>query len=455
MTSDRSVPERIEAPQSPLSIVVVGGGPKAAALATKAKVLRDLGSERRRELGIPEVDVEVVVLEATNYLAANWRGSLFGFTDGETELCTPPENDMGFPYKSVYGDDVDVGMLKYTWQAYQMRETSYPGWVDLGRRRPALKVWARYVEWALEEAEPKISRETVVERIDLSGGKLLVQARKKNTPVTYKADGVVFTGPGEPIKIGNVAGDPRDGIFDGKNYWIYIDRFRDMTGKVAVIGGGGTAASIALSLLQIAPAAEVDIINPRGSIFLRGESVKEKRWFWNADEWPDIEEDRRLEFLKRNDRGVFSAAAQTQFDESEKLDIITGKARQVDSGKDEVVVTFERGDPPKLFKYSYKRAIIALGFDPFSALEMIPAQLRPKCGTAPERLEVQRKVDKHLRLPFDSVPSLAGQEYNIHVPMLAALAQGPGFPNLRCLGLLSDRILARYITPPGLARRGG
>ena len=29
----------------------------------------------------------------------------------------------------------------------------------------------------------------------------------------------------------------------------------------------------------------------------------------------------------------------------------------------------------------------------------------------------------------------------LHLPMLAGLAQGPGFPNLSCLGLLADRIL--------------
>ena len=29
----------------------------------------------------------------------------------------------------------------------------------------------------------------------------------------------------------------------------------------------------------------------------------------------------------------------------------------------------------------------------------------------------------------------------LHLPMLAGLAQGPGFPNLSSLGLLADRIL--------------
>ena len=39
----------------------------------------------------------------------------------------------------------------------------------------------------------------------------------------------------------------------------------------------------------------------------------------------------------------------------------------------------------------------------------------------------------------------------LHLPVLAGLAQGPGFPNLSCLGLLSDRILRRYVAPEGAA----
>ena len=40
--------------------------------------------------------------------------------------------------------------------------------------------------------------------------------------------------------------------------------------------------------------------------------------------------------------------------------------------------------------------------------------------------------------------SLAGFTPKLHLPMLAGLAQGPGFPNLSCLGLLADRILSSY-----------
>jgi mycobactin lysine-N-oxygenase len=41
--------------------------------------------------------------------------------------------------------------------------------------------------------------------------------------------------------------------------------------------------------------------------------------------------------------------------------------------------------------------------------------------------------------------SVTGLPAKLHLPILSALAQGPGFPNLSCLGLLSERILTPYI----------
>ena len=48
--------------------------------------------------------------------------------------------------------------------------------------------------------------------------------------------------------------------------------------------------------------------------------------------------------------------------------------------------------------------------------------------------------------------SVTGLTPALHLPMLAGLAQGPGFPNLSCLGLLSDRVLRRYVPQPPVAR---
>lgn len=442
MISDDSVLQQSEA-HAPL-LVVVGAGPKAAALAVKAKVMRDLG------IG----EVRIIVIES-NEVAANWKGG-FGFTDGQNELCTPPEKDVGFPYNSVYGSKVDIEMLRYTWQQYLLEKTSYSDWIDRGRQQPQLKEWARYVEWALEFAEPEeIVRGTTVTSVEPSGDKLIVMAKRKSTTLTYEADGVVLTGPGDPIKIPESPAESKGRIFDGRNYWTNIKKFEEMQrGKVAVIGGGGTAASIVLSLLQKAPVLDIQVINPRGSMFIRGESVREKRLFCNSADWLSLDEFRRLEFIKRTDRGVFSLGAQKQFDQAEKLEIISGEVTALEEAGDKIIVRFKYGDdPPKSMEYEHDRVIVALGFDPFSSLTMITQQFRPKAQTPAERLEIQRKVDEYLRLPFDSVPDIAGAKPNIHVPMLAGLAYGPGFPNLTCLGRLSDRILSLYVASPDPSRR--
>ena len=47
--------------------------------------------------------------------------------------------------------------------------------------------------------------------------------------------------------------------------------------------------------------------------------------------------------------------------------------------------------------------------------------------------------------PLPSRPPQPGPPPPLHLPVMAGLAQGPGFPNLSCLGLLSDRILRRYV----------
>ena len=48
--------------------------------------------------------------------------------------------------------------------------------------------------------------------------------------------------------------------------------------------------------------------------------------------------------------------------------------------------------------------------------------------------------------------SVEGLRPRLHLPMMAAIRQGPGFPNLSCLGLLSDRILETNC--PASERRG-
>lgn len=443
MATDTSVQQAGTA-TSPL-LVVVGAGPKAAAVAAKARVLN--------ELGIGEV--RIVVIDR-HKVAANWRGGA-GFTDGGGELGTPPEKDIAFPYNSIYGSDVDLAMLRYTWQAHKilLSKTSYSDWVDKGRQQPKHQEWARYLEWALEFASPEeIIRDTVVTQIEPASGKLVVTASHRKTTRTIEADGVVLTGPGEPIKILGSPTSPMR-IFDGRNYWTAIPLFEAMKhGKVALIGGGETAASIALSLLKRAPGLEIDIINRHGSIFTRGESFRENKLFSNPGEWPRLDPHKRLEFMQRTDRGVFSVAAQRELDRADNVDVISGEVISLAEEVDKITVRLKRGDPPEEVEYDYDRVIVALGFDAFSPLELISERFRPGAETKDEVREIQRGVDHYLRLPFTSVSELAGAVPNVHVPMLAALSQGPGFPNLSSLGHVSDRILSLYVPPPKQSKQG-
>jgi mycobactin lysine-N-oxygenase len=442
MVSDTSESQQPIASTSPL-LVIVGAGPKAAAIAAKAQVLKELKEQGKLEIG----EVRIIVIDR-NKVAANWRGQA-GFTDGEGELGTPPEKDIGYPYNSEYGSAVDLAMLRYSWQAHkiQLSKTAYSNWIDRGRWPPKHAEWAHYLETALEDASPQeIIREATVTSVEPAGGKLIVTAQHRTTARVIEADGVVFTGPGEPIKIKGEPSGSTNRILDGRNYWTSIPLFKEMRrGKVALIGGGETAASIALSLLERAPVLDIDIINRHGSIYTRGESFRENKQFSNPGEWLGMEEVNRLEFIQRTDRGVFSVAAQRQLDQAEKVDFISGEVSALEEAGDKIIVRLERGDPPREFEYEYDRVIVALGFDPFCMLKMIPERFRPKAETPDEQREIQRNIDEYLRLPFDTVPELAGTPPNIHVPMLAGLRQGPGFPNLSCLGHLSDRILSLYV----------
>src|SRR5690606_324937 len=75
-------------PRMTRTLLVIGAGPKALAVAAKARVLSDLGLPAPR----------IVVIDQ-HAVAANWL-PLGGWTDGRHRLGTSPEKDIGFPYRS-------------------------------------------------------------------------------------------------------------------------------------------------------------------------------------------------------------------------------------------------------------------------------------------------------------------------------------------------------------------
>jgi len=135
------------------------------------------------------------------------------------------------------------------------------------------------------------------------------------------------------------------------------------------------------------------------------------------------------------DRGVFSLQAEAILNASRGFRALAGRAMAIEAGERQVVVTIEYGDERE--RVAYDLVVVAIGFQArwFEGLLGEQARHRLDRGLAGDDLE--RRIDPDL--------SVAGLNPPLHLPVVAGLAQGPGFPNLSCLGLLSDRILRRYV----------
>ncbi|NDJ60549.1 MAG: lysine N(6)-hydroxylase/L-ornithine N(5)-oxygenase family protein [Chloroflexi bacterium] len=410
------------------TLAVLGAGPKGIAIAAKARVLRELGL----------ADVRVIVIEATD-IAADWQGCS-GWTDGAVRLGTSPEKDVGFPYRSDYGKAVDAAMTRFSWQSHLVAVDLFDDWIDRGRPQPLHRDWARYLRWAFSACAPELLRGRLTAATPHADGFALTVATDAGDQIVH-ADGLVLTGPGDPITLDAIQTGPSAAILDGRNFWQQRESFADMFhGRIAVVGGGETAASVATSLLD-RPGITVDIISRRGIIYTRGESYLENRYYSLPIHWQELDEDERVEFINRTDRGVFSVAAKQRLDQAAHIRMVTGSVQQIrpvaaaEHGHDGVDLEIAWNGATQAIHYD--KVVVAIGFDPLTTLRVLPADLRAK-GAVDAAIH---RVDQHLRLPL--TPDL-----NLHTPMLAGLAQGPGFPNLSSLGTVADRILSHYAPIP-------
>jgi mycobactin lysine-N-oxygenase len=102
------------------------------------------------------------------------------------------------------------------------------------------------------------------------------------------------------------------------------------------------------------------------------------------------------------------------------------------------VLTTEYG--PEREKVGYDFVVVAIGFESRWFESLLGPEGRARLTTALSGEPLDQRIGADL--------SVTGLTPALHLPMLAGLTQGPGFPNLSCLGLLSDRVLRRYVTPP-------
>jgi mycobactin lysine-N-oxygenase len=404
-------------------LAVVGAGPKGIAIAAKARALAAAGLPAPR-----------VVLVDRGEVAGNWTGRQ-GYTSGLLPLGTPPEKDVGYPYAASWGDvsaDVAAAMAEYSWQRHLMRHGAYADWVDRGRMRPTHRQWSAYLREVAETAEAEIIR-GVVTRLEVAGAdrwEVTLGAGE-----TIAADGVVMTGAGPAITVpGQPRGHPR--VLDGRTYWLAArELHRGRAMNVCVIGSGETAASVVIDLVRRChKRSAIDVLTARGVLYSRGESYEENRFYSDPADWPRLAETHRHEFLQRTDRGVFSLQAEATLNQARGFRTLAGRAAAVEAREQDVIVTIAYGQERE--RVAYDAVVVAIGFDGrwFEALlgDNAGARYRDALGGG----ELERVIDADL--------SVAGLAPPLHLPVMAGLAQGPGFPNLSCLGLLSDRILRRY-----------
>jgi len=405
------------------TLAVIGAGPKGIAIAAKARVLSAVGLDSPR-----------VVLVDRNAVAGNWSGRQ-GYTNGLLPLGTPPEKDIGFPYAASWGSAsaaVTSAMATFSWQRHLIAHGVYADWVDRPRLRPTHREWSAYLREVAENAEAEIAAgELVGLEVDGEQWRLTLEPGE-----AISADGVVFTGAGPPIE---VAGQPQEHprVFDGRTYWLHERALKSQLAQsVCVIGSGETAASIVISLLKHAhKRSTVDVLTSRGVLYSRGESFDENRFYSDPGDWPRLAESHRREFLERTDRGVFSLQAEATLNQSRGFRTLAGRAVEIDAGERQVVVTIEYGDERE--RVAYDLVVVAIGFDAHAFKALLGSEARRRIESALAGDQLERCIEVDL--------SILGMSPSLHLPVLAGLAQGPGFPNLSCLGLLSDRVLRRYV----------
>ncbi len=434
------------------TLLVVGAGPKAVAIAAKRHMLA--------KLGYPVPHVRIIDRQG---VATHWTGKA-GFTDGHQFLGTRPEKDIGFPYLSACWGDKELSravakeMVHLSWQSFLIDQLRYADWIDRGRTRPTHREWSQYIQWVAEKVELELcvgEVTSIATTSDQQHWRLTCRPAEGGASYTVAGNGLVMTGPGTPLTIpGQPQAHPR--IMDGASFWLRSEEFAQLRSHVTqplnigVIGTGETAAAIVVALVDaLRDSAFIEVISPYGVIYSRDEGFEENRLFSDPDgklaslygdhqhaaNWLQLSERDRREFLRRTDRGVFSLKAMEELSNAENVRSVLGTVRRIHANDTSVRVESEYDGKMKHDEYDY--VVVARGFDTLWFRHLLDEVTHARMA------EVTHSFDgRAIEHAIMEDLSLDGFMPKLHLPMLAGIAQGPGFPNLSCLGLLADRILA-------------
>ncbi|WP_433757289.1 SidA/IucD/PvdA family monooxygenase [Nocardia sp. CA-135398] len=420
------------------TLLVVGAGPKALAVAAKAHVLRKLG------LAAPRV----IVVES-HAVGGNWLPS-GGWTDGQHRLGTSPEKDIGFPYHSTWARGhnraIDEAMMAYSWTSFLVEHGTYAEWIDRGRPSPHHHVWAKYLQWVARA----IDLELVLARVDsvaaAADGWLVSVTDADGVTTQIDTDALMITGPGHSGRA--LAEHPR--VLSIAEFWdLAGKRALPVSSRVAVIGGGETAGS-ALDELVRHDMLTISVITPKATIYTRGESYFENALFSDPTKWNALSMDERRDVIRRTDRGVFSVRVQESVIGDNRVHHLQGRVVRVAEQGDGVAVTLRNDRRPDQ-AHNFDLVVDATGGQPLWFLELFDSDAADLLELAVGGPLTQARLEAAIGYDL----AVSGLDAKLYLPNMAAIAQGPGFPNLSCLGELSDRILRTAPTRQVVGARRG
>ncbi|MGE2834980.1 NADPH-dependent L-lysine N(6)-monooxygenase MbtG [Mycobacterium sp. SMC-4] len=413
------------------TLAVIGAGAKAVAVAAKAAVLREMGVETP----------EVVVIERAE-VAANWD-AMGGWTDGQHRLGTNPEKDIGFPYRSALvrrrNAELDERMTRYSWQSYLIGTGQFAEWVDRGRPAPTHRRWGQYLRWVAEQVGMAVVSGEV-QQISVASGQSAPVAGDRWALHTHEAavqaDGVMITGPGQAER-SILPGHPR--VLSIAQFWHRAaEHERIAAERVAVIGGGETAASMLNELFRHR-VSTITVISPSVTLFTRGESFFENTLFSDPTGWTGLTLSERRDAMARTDRGVFSARVQDALLADDRIRHLRGRVAHAVArdGRIRLTLNSDRGGERLETVHGFDLVIDGSGADALWFLPLFAQDARDLLELGLGRPLTGEALEESIGYDL----AVSGVTPKVFLPGLSGLNQGPGFPNLSCLGLLSDRVL--------------
>jgi mycobactin lysine-N-oxygenase len=405
-------------------LLVLGAGPKAMAVAAKAHVLRQLG------LPAPQV----IVVEA-HAVGGNWLPS-GGWTNGQHRLGTSPEKDIGFPYHSVWARnrnrEIDEAMLAFSWTSFLVERGTYAEWVDRGRPSPQHHLWAKYLQWVADKTDVELVA-GAVRKVSAGGEGWVVSVVDADGLATdLEAERLMITGPGNSRRA--LADHPK--MLSIADFWDLVGRRQlPVSSRAAVIGGGETAGSAMDELIRH-DVLMVSVISPAATIYTRGESYFENSLFSDPAKWRGLSIEERRDVVRRTDRGVFSVRVQENLLGDARVHHLQGRVVQVADQDGSVALTL-RNENRADRVHTFDLVVDATGGQPLWFLDMFDTDAADLVELAVGGPITQQRLESSIGYDL----AVSGLDTKLYLPNLAGLAQGPGFPNLSCLGQLSDRIL--------------